>query len=318
MIRTSKRLGFTLVELLVVIAIIGILIALLLPAVQAAREAARRMQCTNNLKQIGVALHNYHDTHKSLPPGTLITNVAIPITPEFCWASLILPFLEQQAIADQMQVTRGNLAWTIDPAGLDLLSLVQSPLSAFRCPSDITEETNDRNGDFTNAYGTSNYVASGGWGVDYSAGAAALVADPHGIYAANRSFKLRDILDGTSNTLAAGEREGKNCFAGVWPGAENPSNVGGMNDATAVGFFVTPKINAELADGCGRGTSSLHPGGATFLFCDGSVHFLSETIDYDTGGLVYGQGLTNAAVALMGTYQHLGIRDDGQALGGDW
>ena len=318
MIRASRRFGFTLVELLVVIAIIGILIALLLPAVQAAREAARRMHCTNNLKQLGVALHNYHDTHKTLPLGLVITNLSAPVTPEFCWSSLILPFLEQQALADQMQVTRGNLAWTINPAGLNLLSLAQSPLSAYRCPSDITNETNDRDGDFTNPFGTSNYVACGGWGVDLNAGAAALAADPHGIYAGNRSFKLRDIRDGTSNTLAVGEREGRECFAGVWPGPEDPSNFNGMNGASAIGFFVTPRINGGAGSGCDRGASSLHPGGANFLFCDGSVHFLSETIDYDTAGLSFGQALTSAAVPLMGTYQHLGIRDDGQVVSGEW
>src|SRR5688572_27645245 len=102
--------GFTLVELLVVIAIIGILVALLLPAVQAAREAARRMQCGNNLKQIGISIHNYHDTYKSFPSGWICPSVAtgaMAVDQEsWGWSSLILPFMEQQALHDQLGVTR--------------------------------------------------------------------------------------------------------------------------------------------------------------------------------------------------------------------
>lgn len=304
------RRGFTLVELLVVIAIIGILIALLLPAVQAAREAARRAQCTNNLKQLGVSLHNYHDTYRGFPCGFMITNMAAPVTPEFGWGSLVLPFMEQAPLADQMRVTNGNLNNTINVMGR--LDLAQTVLNAYRCPSDTAEDTNDRNGDFPAPLGTSNYVGSGGWGVNLSA-SNPLASDAHGIYGANRSYRMRDVRDGTSNTLAIGEREGRNCYAGVWPGVNDPTSITAMDGPTAVVFFVTTRINNENANECDRGASSEHPGGANFLFCDGSVHFLSETIDYNMAGLSFGDPLGN--IANLGTYQLLGIRDDGRPVG---
>jgi len=128
--------GFTLVELLVVIAIIGILIALLLPAVQAAREAARRMQCSNNFKQAGLALHNYHSSVTSFPPGCLYTISAYPVSYEWSWGAYILPYLEQQALYDIFDFETPNgggalhyaLPWNT-PVGTTMVS-------AFLCPSD--------------------------------------------------------------------------------------------------------------------------------------------------------------------------------------
>lgn len=139
---TQRKQGFTLVELLVVIAIIGILVALLLPAVQAAREAARRMQCSNNLKQLGVALHNYHDTHKSMPPGFLpkrnangakTNNVNL-----WAWGALVLPFMEQQALHDKLNVGNNHLELISSTAGPGTLKeVMQQAIPSFRCPSDV-------------------------------------------------------------------------------------------------------------------------------------------------------------------------------------
>ena len=316
--RSRRWRAFTLVELLVVIAIIGILIALLLPAVQAAREAARRSQCTNNLKQLGLSLHNYHDTYKGFPCGFIVSQ-PIPNQSEFGWGSLVLPFHEQQALADAMGVTRSNLTTVLATN----LSLAQTVLPAYRCPSDVAEDLNNRLNDagdqsFAQPLGTSNYVGSGGW-YDQQA-ANPLTADARGIYGANRSFKMRDVTDGTSNTFAISERDGKNCLAGVWPGLDLHDGAGNMvigntNSITAISFAVSAPINAPTQIDCDRGASSLHPGGANFLFTDGSVHFISETINYSHGGINPGDTITSGALQLMGTYQLLGLRNDGRPVG---
>ncbi len=128
-----RRSAFTLVELLVVIAIIGILIALLLPAVQAAREAARRIHCTNNLKQIGLAFHNYHDTHKCFPPS-YVDSSSGGGDEEWGWAVFLLPYVEQKPLFDQMRVSEIPLHTML--ADANLRDLIQTPLEAYLCPSD--------------------------------------------------------------------------------------------------------------------------------------------------------------------------------------
>ena len=143
----AKRFGFTLIELLVVIAIIAILVALLLPAVQQAREAARRSSCKNNLKQLGLALHNYHDTHGVFPAGYYAGDHPSVADGEgdgrdarYGWGSMILPFLEQAPLYDKMQVGDRLLSQNVnDPT---VLADMQTPISAFRCPSDVAPGTN--------------------------------------------------------------------------------------------------------------------------------------------------------------------------------
>ena len=180
--RRKKVTAFTLVELLVVIAIIGILIALLLPAVQAAREAARRMQCTNNLKQIGIALHNYHDTHRNLPAvlsfyRTSYTTLGSPLQNCFWgWQMSIAPFMELQNIHDFFEVSQKpcmEIAEAVKngtPKGLEWYETMKAPLSPFRCPSDGNGDTSDVR-DFgtgvgllnkaTHPMGGANYVING-------------------------------------------------------------------------------------------------------------------------------------------------------------
>ncbi|MEX0818470.1 MAG: DUF1559 domain-containing protein, partial [Pirellulaceae bacterium] len=140
----SKHRGFTLVELLVVIAIIGILVALLLPAVQAAREAARRMQCSNNLKQLGLALHNYHDTLKTFPPGYVSNRPGVEGSSSWCrsggvqgapWTALILPYMEQQNLHDQFNFNVPFQATSNQMAPPN--SNVVIPLDTYSCPSDV-------------------------------------------------------------------------------------------------------------------------------------------------------------------------------------
>jgi len=178
MSQSRSRAGFTLVELLVVIAIIGILVALLLPAVQAAREAARRMQCGNNLKQIGIALHNYHDTYKALPPGWLTKRsnptTCLPNENFWHWGALILPFMEQQPLHQLLNV--GNISLTQAGNTPAILAAMQQPIAGYRCPSDIGPTINTANRKKWNPYNaaagrtqaTSNYVANNSsWSLEW-------------------------------------------------------------------------------------------------------------------------------------------------------
>ncbi|MBC8352361.1 MAG: DUF1559 domain-containing protein [Planctomycetes bacterium] len=313
--KQHTRHGFTLVELLVVIAIIGILVALLLPAVQAAREAARRMSCRNNLKQIVLALHNYHDSYGALP------SVAIPSTrfatdrATWAWQVTLLPQLEQNPLHDLLSPNNSQslLEALSDPAKVAAL---QEPLSVFRCPSDSGQELNDDRhldpGGLDVAVATSNYVGS--QGVDNNAPA-------EGLFYFNSFLRFRDITDGLSNTFAVGERATlpiKGAFkpgAAIWAGATSfPCLVGLPNDCTIsmnanVSFEIQTGVGIGnvLGDGASWGFSSQHPGGALFALSDGSVRFIAETIESKIGSV------NNPST--WGTYQKLGARNDGEPVG---
>jgi prepilin-type N-terminal cleavage/methylation domain-containing protein len=230
--RTVRRNGFTLIELLVVIAIIAILIALLLPAVQQAREAARRASCKNNLKQIGLALHNYHDVHLTFPPGWMGVNpqTRLPYVEGesgFAWGAMILPFLDQAPLYQQFNF---SIAMDLPPNR----PFLRQPLTVFQCPSDPKPEAffqDDRNGEDVQL-ATANYV--GVFGVieldDCENPPGVFPVSPtgqclgDGAFFHNSVVRMRDIIDGTSNTFLVGERttfmhpvEGP--FYGTWSGA---------------------------------------------------------------------------------------------------
>jgi prepilin-type N-terminal cleavage/methylation domain-containing protein/prepilin-type processing-associated H-X9-DG protein len=310
----SRRRGFTLIELLVVIAIIGILIGLLLPAVQKIRDTAARAQCTNNLKQIGLALHNYHDSQGSFPPGYIDGNTNPNSTPDrdvgpgWGWASFLLPYLEQTPLYNQIDFRVG--------VGLGSNAAIsQLPLKVYLCPADGTQQT------FTVwptnivvAHG--NYVGCNGWeecfngaggnpqggsGTDGLAGGYGGAGV--GLFYRNSKNRIANVTDGLSNTIFVGERcaahspstwtgavTGGRCPAWMstqpWTPPYSPPPGPPYDNADYDEALVLAHCNATHLPSADFPIYdpdtfwSLHLGpGANFLFGDGSVHFLTSSID---------------------------------------
>jgi prepilin-type N-terminal cleavage/methylation domain-containing protein/prepilin-type processing-associated H-X9-DG protein len=288
------RAGFTLVELLVVIAIIGILVALLLPAVQAAREAARRMQCTNNLKQIGLAMHNYHDARQTLPFACGYT------AQTGTWVSFLHPFMEQQALYDIFD-------FKVAMVHANNQRAVTTILPGYICPSDGNPAKALLGGRIQPNHNPPKsmglwYVVSMGptrdgtgsgnscvfcsaspqvpsyccQGSDY--GSSGPEGNSPGLF--GRTWKtcipFGEIRDGLSNTILAGETIPSHC---TYNGAYN-------QNFPMAGTTIPINIMQETVDGTdsywwrGCGFKSRHGGGSNFVLADGSVHFLSENIDY--------------------------------------
>jgi prepilin-type N-terminal cleavage/methylation domain-containing protein/prepilin-type processing-associated H-X9-DG protein len=308
--RTVRQRGFTLVELLVVIAIIGILVALLLPAVQAAREAARRSSCTNNLKQIGLALHNYHDTFGSFPPGYVDGGTS----EHWGWGALVLPFVEQSALHGTLNPGPRTLTTALSSN----LAIMQTKIGVYRCPSDTAPDRNDQRQINSQSLSTSNYVGSNS--SDYPSdirgtpsGSNVYRAD--GVFYRNSGIRFADITDGSSNTIAVGERAWQvkgsgganvNHYAGVvfgQAGSIGTSATANIYDITPVLAGTVREINSKATDYGQHTYSSRHPGGAQFALCDGSVRFISETINFNTDN------------AINTTLERLISIDDGQVVG---
>ncbi|MEP3479637.1 MAG: DUF1559 domain-containing protein [Fuerstiella sp.] len=340
MMKTQRKSrGFTLIELLVVIAIIAILVSLLLPAVQQAREAARRTQCKNNLKQLGLAMHNYHDVATAFPMGWINDyshyrpatgsdinghfGTAEEGAGQWAWSAYILPYIEQAPAYDVLNVSNRRAAFAVgaSTAGTETRRILTTPISAFRCPSDAGPDVNtesdrevtDAAGDNALQLATSNYVASNRGITGGSNTVTSQSSDANiGIFYGDSKTRIRDVTDGTSNTLLIGERawqyQGSNGFVNAdaallfMAGGETSGSgscIGsgcGFTDAvstTSRGVNVDDPSTTTHQQG---NYSSLHTGGAQFVLADGSVRFLSENMD-------------------LVTFANLGAIRDGQVLG---
>ena len=296
----NQRRAFTLVELLVVIAIIGILIALLLPAVQAAREAARRTQCGNNFKQLALATHNYHDTLGTFPPGAV--GPLTPAFPQFSQlthhglATFLLPYMEQQPLANQY---RWDVSW-FDPPNQ---TAVNTQLKTWQCPSARVNRVEDGSHatvtppprvPYDGTAACADYAGMGS--IDLGLERSGLI-DPsggprdargflQGVFPINDARRLADVLDGSSQTIMMAEcagrpqlwqrrREVPNDWlsGGPWASRNLLWCRGASADGTA--FFGPCAVNCTND----REVFSFHPGGASAVYADGSVHFLKETLD---------------------------------------
>jgi prepilin-type N-terminal cleavage/methylation domain-containing protein/prepilin-type processing-associated H-X9-DG protein len=321
--------GFTLVELLVVIAIIGVLVALLLPAVQAAREAARRMQCANNLKQIGLALHNYHDAQRTFPmayfvyldPATGNINVGT-------WGVMVLPYMEQQPLYDRYDA-RVPAAFELGPVGEANIAVIQTPLPVYMCPSAPGggEDRIYRGAIPPNGGGSIPGLPALSWRAapsDYCVptGVRGVFANlayrgnaggsRHGLLqdhitivgmgqGSNRAASMANARDGTAYTFLIGERTGGSRIysrtapwqpPSGWLELLGPVNGGGWGDplngehwlsGTLESGLPFPPQEGSCGINCtnlrGYGFHSFHPSGCHFAMADGSVQFISASVD---------------------------------------
>lgn len=282
---TRRARGFTLIELLVVIAIIAILIALLLPAVQQAREAARRTECKNNLKQLGLAMHTYHDTQGTFPIG-----VHARWGQSWSWA--ILPNIEQAALFNVMPSPQNDSGWwgAGDARSLGLIQIARTPVKAFFCPSTPGGPTEQADVNGLTGRAMSTYLASAGNAQDDNNAMHTSDGMFHAVDMSDgsgRVSRIRDITDGTSNTVLIGEAEyrlnaaqGCNICDRYLFYHMNADSGGGSDFSEALGSTFHA-INNQGVNNTAREISfgSYHVGGANILFADGSVKFVSENID---------------------------------------
>ena len=290
--RRQRSDGFTLVELLVVIAIIGILVALLLPAVQAAREAARRMQCSNNMKQIGLSLHNYHDTYKKFPMGQMIWNPNAPMAGLqgtvrlFGWQVGLLPFMEQNTLYDTVNFQAYPQINTANTAGFgsQYIETYLCPSNPFRIGVDWTGACNPRarscQEDTTPTHysGIADHLSE-----FHSGGSGWPTAQGRGMFYIASDLSFRDVLDGTGNTIfiaenVAPDSTGANRFSGkCWTGW----NLLDVHNGVNFPFKLVPRLS-HSAWNSSNGPASFHPGGCMVTLGDGSVRFLAQTINQPT------------------------------------
>ena len=316
--RQRLKRGFTLIELLVVIAIIAILIALLLPAVQQAREAARRTQCKNNMKQFGLAMHNYHEAHSTFPLGTSVNFSTSSGGGNFISNGIVmmLPYFDQTNLSNLYNQT---IAWENQSA-----AAARTVVTTFVCPSNVGQNpiTDSALGALSlpvgNTFGITTYALCRGSNIGWCS-SSNHPSTVRGMFDLNRGAKMRDIIDGSSNTIAMGEAgtgpqfrlcEGQGCTTAASPVVEasqawivaQPPNTDFkpvLGARASIFGSTADRINKNattetLIDLAGYSTWSLsgvdatsnfrsqHIGGCHFLYADGSVHFISENVDLGT------------------------------------
>ncbi len=330
MIRRAR--GFTLVELLVVIAIIGVLVGLLLPAVQSAREAARRMQCTNNLKQLALAAHTRHDTFRKFPaafedylPGGATATSRENQNPDWGWAVRLLPYVEQgnaynllgaagpiqlEAIILACSTQAGNAPVTAYPPQFqDFVRITSGIIPVFQCPSGASEVQPIRGFHDPEVYrrdegvGRGNYIAN----IGTTTNGGALANDSGGPFIYRIEKGIRDVSDGTSNTILLGERARPRITNDEVTWLGTPKSVGngahGKRVTGSAQYVINPVVQGTDSV---FSFSSMHTGGANFAFVDGSVRFLGETIEF---------GFHASDRTRWGAYQKLAHREDGFVVG---
>jgi prepilin-type N-terminal cleavage/methylation domain-containing protein len=334
----SSLHGFTLVELLVVIAIIAVLIGLLLPSVQSAREAARRSACQNKLKQLGLALHTYASANKdTFPPGArtradwrIVNNTIVaPGQDEayavWAWGTLIMPFLEMNPQFDQLDPI-GTPDMQVAVNDERRRTIMQQRIDTFRCPSDTGPDINGlRTVLGGHQLATANYVAwnSGSRGWIDGENASTRSPERRGIFWINSKNGFRHITDGTSNTFLLGERALRSyttasggelqCRGALVHGIRWQTSLGNLansqnrGQANAMGIGIGG-INSIVEDPmeCARGALSFHQGGAQFAMADASVRFISDSIDH------------NPDLAINSIFERAGAMADGEPLGAAW
>jgi prepilin-type N-terminal cleavage/methylation domain-containing protein/prepilin-type processing-associated H-X9-DG protein len=274
-LKNGRRLGFTLIELLVVIAIIGVLIALLLPAVQAAREAARRSQCCNNLMQVGIAIQNYEAAHEVFPPGCVNATSPIQNTASgyhMGWVVQILPYIEQKTVFNHTNFLYGAYSD-------ENLTVRAVTLGVVLCPSDPNGASTGPDESAPSSYAGCHHDVE-----------APIAVDNNGMFFLNSKVRYDDIPDGSSNTIFVGEKKNGGDLGWMSGTRATLRNTGTLINNVTLG--TTTNANPV------GGYASFHPGGANFVFGDGSVRFLKNTV--------------NPTV-----YERLGNRHDGEMVSRD-
>jgi prepilin-type N-terminal cleavage/methylation domain-containing protein/prepilin-type processing-associated H-X9-DG protein len=315
--QVRRQRAFTLIELLVVIAILSVLLGLLLPAVQKVRESAARAQCMDNFKQMGLGLHNYHNSNQALPPGYFsilpYADGANDTSPGWGWGAFLLPYIEQGNVFQQL-----NLNQPIQNS-----TAIQTMIKLYLCPSDIYQPSAfsipDGFGNLICQAAPTSYAAC--CGSDASG-----TTDPtgDGVFYRNSRTRIADITDGTCNTILVGERawaKANGAWAGAIlggvikrgqfnpcqpdvPGAWYPSSTFAIAHAHMNNALVDPDGSAGMDD-----FSSMHTGGSIFLFADGSVHFLRSVSNDNPDGSYTEEGLI---------FQTLATRAGGEVVPGDF
>lgn len=321
-----RRNGFTLIELLVVISIIGVLIALLLPAVQAVREAARRAHCINNLKQMGLALQNYHDAVGTFPMSyaarSRFIDGATDTAPGWGWGSMILAQLEQGPLFNALN-------FVLPVEGPQNSTVIRSILSAYLCPSDPIPDgpfpVADARGNVLAAMGPTSYAACVGNDMADSTTGLNNDGQGNGVMFRNSGVRMAGIVDGTSQTIVVGERAWS-ITSGPWAGVVTNGviNRGPSNPCPKTGalyYLAATLVQAHCnvmntdtdPDGGLDDYSSRHPGGANFVFADGSVHFLKSVLR-NSGQRADGSTIYSPSSLVL---QALGTRAGGEVVSPD-